>query len=184
MITPALTIELSRDGSYLRLRNTSVFTDVNLLTFCTLRLIRPSRSLMEQSIDLISAGLLAESLTTTGVKIYPSALVNSDGSTNETTRFTDGFYMLVLTMKETAVEYSVTKNEGFCSMVEEVLNRKVVDCMVEVTTPRTRKMRDYTVAQALVRSAKADARVGIVEGFDSKIEHVYRIFAREGVCYE
>ena len=180
MITPAFTAEMAVNGSYIRLRNTSTIPTIGSVSKCLFTLQRPND--MAYSYDLIAKAKLSESVTATGVLIYPADFTNAAGA-KFGTEFPDGYYQLTLVMSD-GTEVSAAVNEGFTSTVEAALNRKIVDCIGSDMLLRQRRHRDYAIAQALVRSAKADARIGNATSFDAKISHVYAIFTREGVSYE
>lgn len=180
MITPAFTAEVAVDGSYIRLRNTSTIPTIGSVSKCLLSLQRIDK--VSYSYDLIAKGKLNDSVTANGVLIYPKDMTDIGGKAFGDT-FPDGYYQLTLVMSD-GTEVSALVNEGFTSTVEAALNRKIVDCIGSDMLLRQRRHRDYAIAQALVRSAKADARIGNATSFDAKISHVYSIFTREGVSYE
>lgn len=180
MITPAFTAEMAINGSYIRLRNTSTIPTIGSVTKCLFTVQRPND--VAYSCDLIAKAKLSDSVTATGVLIYPTDLTSAAGAAFGT-EFPDGYYQLTLVMSD-GTEVSAAVNEGFTSTVEATLNGKIIGCIGQDTLIKERRHRDYAIAQALVRSAKADARVGNATSFDAKISHVYAIFAREGVSYE
>lgn len=179
MIVPSFTAECAIDGSFLRLRNTSTGVVLLNVTAATLTITRPG--LPDYTADLIASGKLSDSLTVGGIQLTPSLFTNTDGvAIGE--RFADGYYQLSLSMNDgTAV--SASANEAFTSTVNEVLNRRVFDSIGDSVDGRSTKQRQYAVAQALIRSARADGRAGLALAMDAKISHVYRIFAMEGMSY-
>lgn len=169
MTQSLFSISIARDGSYIRFKNLSTYDNVANLESCRLTISRPGFD--DAIANIKDLGYVTESLTELGVKLLPT-----DFSINQDTsgKFSDGYYLFTLEQKEAGqAESTATINEGFTSTVTELLNKKVLD-MTKDSDPNTRSVRAkrYYVAKALVDSARADARVGLIDSYDSKIKHV------------
>lgn len=178
-MTASFSVELAVNGSFMRLKNTSKGSGA--LTKCILTIT--SVDDVAYRADIVALGKVTDSIGPDGVKLYPSDFSRTDGAPYPSSVFEDGYYQLTLLVSD-GTEASATINEGFTSAVEAAINRLILGTVGESSVVKVRRAQDVTIAVTLVRSAKADARIGNAVSFHGKIRHVYRVFKKEVGSYE
>lgn len=183
-IKTSFTVEMSRDGSQLRLRNTTTnAATTNQVTAADISnsvftLKRPNGDFF--TIDLVAKGMLTGSLTNGGVLIKPADFTVNTGAFDGNL-YADGYYLITLAQVSSvgASSSSSSINEGFISKCEAAVNRAAVELMKMNPLMRTVRSNRLLICIQLLRSAKADATSGLVEPFDQKVEAVYKTLAND-----